>query len=283
MDRKTFKVSSTLGIQYTVRGTAGLSGDLYRPVGGGPHPAIVSIHGGGWDQGSRATHGEWGMYLARAGFALFATDRRHFPAEEPAFPGVIHDLRAAVRYVRSHAVSLNIDPERIAVMGDSSGGYIAALTGLLGDAPLAQDPQPGAPAVSCEIKSIIAFYGVFDLIAEWNFEQLARPLDRTAEKLIGVPLVDDRRRYFDASPVAYATRDRSHISFFLAWGTGDDVVSERLHSSAFANVLSQANFNVQTLILPDAQHYWATAPMLEEGSRSGFVAPRLLRFLERHL
>jgi acetyl esterase/lipase len=283
MDRKSYEIDVTSAIRYTDDGETALRGDFYRPADRGPHPVVVAVHGGGWDQGSRSSYRGWGTYLAERGFALFATDRRHFKPNEPAFPGVIDDVQAAVRYVRSHAAELDIDPQRIAMMGDSSGGYIAALAGLVGDMAMGQRVAGGSQATSCAVKAVIAVYGVFDLAAEWNFEQVARPFDRVTEKLLGVPLVDDRKRYFDASPVAYVTRNRNHIAFFLAWGTADDVVSEELHSRPFAQMLGQANFAVHTMILPHAQHYWASDPLHGEPGPASLLAPRLVRFLEQCL
>jgi acetyl esterase/lipase len=283
MDRKSYEIDVTSAIRYTDEGETALRGDFYRPVDRGPHPVVVAVHGGGWDQGSRSSYRDWGTYLAERGFALFATDRRHFKPNEPAFPGVIDDVQAAVRYVRSHAAELHIDPQRIAMMGDSSGGYIAALAGLVGDMAMGQRAAGGSQATSCAVKAVIAVYGVFDLAAEWNFEQVARPFDRVTEKLLGVPLVDDRKRYFDASPVAYVTRNRNHVAFFLAWGTADDVVSEELHSRPFAQMLGQANFAVDTMILPHAQHYWAADPLHGEPGPASLLAPRLVRFLEQCL
>jgi acetyl esterase/lipase len=283
MNEKSGEIEMTRAIPYASDRETALLGDLYRPLDRGPHPVIVAVHGGGWDQGSRDCYREWGIYLAERGFALFATDRRHFKPDEPAFPGVIEDLQAAVRYVRTHAAELNVDPQRIALMGESSGGYIAALTGLLGDIPMGGKAGSAVPAASCGVKAVIAFYGVYDLAAEWNFEQQARPFDRVTEKLLGAPLVDDRKRYFEASPVAYVTRDRNHLAFFLAWGTADDVVSEELHSRPFAQMLGQANFVLHTAILPYAQHYWATEPLQGEASHASLMAPRLVRFLGQYL
>jgi acetyl esterase/lipase len=281
---KSHDVIFTSGIEYGTHGAAALFGDLYVPDAPGPHPALICAHGGGWDQGSRASYAEWGQYLARRGYVVFAADRRRFPANQAAYPGVINDLQAAIRYMRWNAARLGIDPERIALMGDSSGGYVAALTGLVGDDDFARDHEDGPYAsASCAVKAVIAVYGVFDLAAEWAFEQVARPFDRVAEKLIGVPLIDDRVRYFRASPVAYATRDRNKVAFLLSWGTNDEVVSEKLHSRPFAALLGQANFDVQTVIVPHAQHYWVSDPISDERSHSGFLAPRLLRFLEQHL
>src|SRR5271154_5679152 len=131
---KTFGVKFTEGLQYGIHRQTKLVGDLYVPDAPGPHPAIICAHGGGWDNGSRVAYSEWGSYLAERGYALFTADRRHFRADEPAYPGAINDLQAAVRYVRYNAPEYLIDPKRIALMGDSSGGYVAALAGLVGDA-----------------------------------------------------------------------------------------------------------------------------------------------------
>jgi acetyl esterase/lipase len=277
---KSYAVVLRSGLVYAAHRGTTLSGDLYSPDAPGPHPAVIAVPGGGWDQGSRASYVHWGRYLAARGIVLFAIDRRRFAAGDVAFPGVINDLQAAVRYVRCRAAELSVDSERIALMGDSSGGYIAALAGLVGDAEFPADHTADAEsATSCAVSAVIAVYGVFDLAAEWTFEQVARPADRVSEKLLGVPLIDDRLRYFEASPMAYATRDRNQLAFLVAWGSEDDVVSETLHSRPFARALAQANFNVQTVIVPHAQHYWMSDPIDEERSHSGFLAPRIIRFL----
>jgi acetyl esterase/lipase len=261
-----------------------LVGDLYVPDAPGPHALVVSVHGGGWERGSRASYRNWGHYLAAHGYALFATDRRRFASHEVAYPGVVNDLQAAVRFARGEAKRLDVDPARIALMGGSSGGYLAALAGLLGDAefPRDHDDDPHG-SLSCAVKAVIAVYGVYDLLAEWNFEQVVRPADRVTEKLFGIPLIDDRKLYFEASPIAYATRSRNNVAFLLAWGTDDDVVDEKLHSEPFARALAQANFNLRTVILPHAQHYWLSDPIDQERSHSGFLAPRLLQFLGQNL
>jgi acetyl esterase/lipase len=283
MNGKGSGISITEGLGYAGKADTALLGDLYRPAGRGPHPIVVAVHGGGWDQGTRSCYRHWGSYLAGNGFALFAVDRRHFEADEAVFPRVIEDLQAAVRHLRSQALELDLDPQRVALMGDSSGGYLAALAGLAGDTPLWQRTPGQSPVTSAAVKAVVAFYGVFDLAAEWNFEQVARPFDRVTERLLGLPLIDDRKRYFEASPVAYATRDRNRLAFFLAWGTADEVVSEELHSRPFARMLAQANFNVHTLIVPYAQHYWATDPLDAETGPARLAAPRLLKFLEDNL
>jgi hypothetical protein len=70
--------------------------------------------------------------------------------------------------------------------------------------------------------------------------------------------------------------------FLLAWGTEDDIADPG-QSKAFLTALKQARFFVRTVVVPSAPHFWMTDPIEEPGSFTGFLAPRLLRFLAQRL
>ena len=91
--------------------------------------------------------------------------------------------------------------------------------------------------------------------------------------------MQDRRRYFDASPLSYATIANNATAAFLNWGTEDDVVDHRTQSEPFLLALKQAGFQARPCILHGAPHYWLSDPIEEPGSYAGFLAPRLLRFM----
>src|ERR1700722_3249377 len=142
------------GITFATHGGTALPGDLYTPDGPGPFPAMVVVHGGGWQQGTRNSYQGWGNLLAGAGIALFAVDYRLCKKEQKTYPEAVHDVRAAVQYLRGSAADLKIDPKRIGLWGDSAGAQLAALVALAGDAPLFAEGTRGDPfgGVSTKVK-----------------------------------------------------------------------------------------------------------------------------------
>jgi len=260
-------------------GTA-LLGDLYLPAGATNAPVVAGVHGGGWHLGDAAMHAHWGRYLAGRGIAFFALNYRLAAEDRKAYPEAVHDVRAAVQYLRASARSLKLDPDRIGLFGDSAGAHLAALVALAGDKP----PFAGAgERISTRVKAVVGVYGVYDLAAQWQHDIADRPYDRISERFLGVPLVDDRRLYFEASPMSYVTRDANQTAFLLAWGTEDDVVDRTTQSVAFLRALKQAGIFARSVIVQGAPHYWNAEPLDEPGSRSGFLAPRMLRFLQEKL
>ena len=115
----------------TIPGPAGpLRLRVYRPLGEGALPAIVYFHGGGWVMGSIESHNALCHGLAsRSGCVVAAVDYRLAP-EDP-FPAGLDDCVAAVAWVVANAGELGVDPERVAVGGDSSGGNLAAAACLV--------------------------------------------------------------------------------------------------------------------------------------------------------
>jgi acetyl esterase/lipase len=262
-----------------------LQGDLYLPAGPGPHPVIINVHGGYWRRGSRDTFQYWGPYLAQRGYAGFTISYRLTKPGKKTYPEVVHDIRAAVQFMRGSAKDFRLDPERIVLWGNSAGAHLAALVALAGDSPLFAGAYPQDPhaALSTRVKVLIGTYGIYDLLTQWRHSQLGNPGDNLVESFLGVSPAKDSRIYFDASPISHATYGNNKTAVFLIWGTEDDVVDYKTQSLEFLQALKQAEFQVRPCVVHGAPHYWLSDPIDEPGSHSGFVAPRLLRFLAERL
>ena len=272
-------------ILFAVHDGVELFGDLYLPEGTDHTPVLVAVHGGGWQIGDRNVYQHWGPYLAARGYALFTIEYRLMKPGEKTWPHAAYDVKAAVQFVRANAAKLGIDPDRIGLIGDSAGAHLSALVGLAGAEALLSTEYRGDPhaGVSCAVKAVIGFYGVYDMQAQWEHDQIYRPRDQITEKFLGSPPAASRKMFFDASPLSYATIDKNSTKFLLMYGREDEIVDAATQSDRFLIALKQAGFFARNIVIPEAGHFWAADPVDEPGSFGARVAPRLVRFLEAAL
>jgi acetyl esterase/lipase len=274
------------GVVYANHDGVELAGDLYLPKGAAkPVPALVAVHGGAWIGGARGAFQYWGPYLAARGIALFAVSYRLAKPNQKTFPHAVQDVLASVQFVRGKAGELNIDPDRIGLLGASAGGHLAALAALGGDAKVFANGYPQDPfaSLSSKVKALVGVYGIYDVLSMWTSYLVDGPHDNNIEKMMGASPMDSRQLYFDASPISYTTFANNKLGVFLVTGTEDDLVPPKLHFEPFLLALKQAGFFVRTCIVPGAPHFWMNDPIDEPTSLTGFLAPRLTRFLAERL
>lgn len=145
MAGETFSLQRDL--EYAVHDGVSLKGHLWKPAGRGPHPVLVTIHGGGWRVGSADNYLQWGPVIAEHGIAMFSICYRlTLPSNKAVWPQAANDVRAAVQYIRGRATELDLDGGRIAMMGDSAGAHLSALIALAGDSPLFAGAYPEDPS-----------------------------------------------------------------------------------------------------------------------------------------
>ncbi len=145
----TASVPKTL--EYSRPGGVPLYMDSEIPKGSGPFPAVIIVHGGAWVRGDRRIDvAPLFEPLTHAGLAWFSIDYR-LTSDFTQFGVAIQDVQNAIRFVRSHAGAYRIDPERIALIGESAGGQLAAMAAL-----------SGSPDTS--VKAVVALYAPMDLV-----------------------------------------------------------------------------------------------------------------------
>jgi len=122
-------------------------------------PMIVFVHGGGWMAGTRHDIPEEMIGFAMRGFIVASIDYRK--ARYAKFPACVHDVKAAMRFLRANALRFRGDPDRIALVGFAAGGHLAMLAGLAG-ADLEGDVGDH-DAVSSVPQAIVSFHGPTNL------------------------------------------------------------------------------------------------------------------------
>jgi acetyl esterase/lipase len=138
----------------------GVRADIIVPLGQGPFPTLIYLHGGGWSIGSPATHGKLARQLcAGAGVVVVNVDYRLAP--EHPFPVPLDDCVTAVRWTRSHIDRYGGDPTRLAIGGDSAGGNLSA-------------------AVINDLRNELTFRGALLIYGAFDLEASIRDYDRWA-------------------------------------------------------------------------------------------------------
>jgi acetyl esterase/lipase len=116
------------GLVVTTRGDRVLRADAHVPVGPGPFPGVLLVHGGAWHGGTRLEMHRPAMRLARHGYTAVSVDYRLAPTAE--FPAPLEDVREALGWMRRRAPELRLDPDRVAAWGYSAGAQLVALLAL---------------------------------------------------------------------------------------------------------------------------------------------------------
>ncbi|MFC7571636.1 alpha/beta hydrolase fold domain-containing protein [Klenkia terrae] len=244
------------GVPYAaLPGARPLELDLYLPSGPGPVPVVVFLHGGGWRLGSRHSAGPQFTgsapfeRLAEAGIAVAALDYRL--SGEAVWPAQLHDAKAAVRWLRSRADELDVDPDRVAAWGESAGGHLAALLGLTGPD---LDGDVGVTGPSSTVCAVVAWYPPTDLATV-----PADPSDATTREaqLLGAAPADVPELAAQASPVTHA--GPAAPPFLLLHGDPDRMVGHR-QSELLHAALTAAGTPVELVTLPGADHMWLGSP-----------------------
>lgn len=122
-------------------------------------PLVVWVHGGAWRAGSKDNVPVTGWL--NHGFAIASVDYRLSP--EARFPAQVHDLKAAVRFLRVHAAEYGLDSDRFIIAGASAGGHLAALTGVTNGVDQLEGSVGDQLESSADVQAIVSFYGASNL------------------------------------------------------------------------------------------------------------------------
>ena len=240
-----------------------------------PLPTILWVVGGAWQQ----TFPSWRMaefsYLAYAGFQVAAIDYRTI--NEATFPAQVEDVKAAVRFLRANAKRYGVDPERIGIMGDSAGGYLAAMIGATGDDPAFETDEWAG--FSSAVQAVVDWYGPIDL---WRMRQDELEKNPTASEedalllrlFAGCPITQENHTFLESmSPERYLSKNTPpHL---ILHGTADDMVSVS-ESERYYDALIQTGAKADLVLLEGAGH-------CDQAFSQPEVQNIILEFFTKHL
>ena len=223
--------------------------DIYLPEGGEKaHTAVILLHGGAWRFGDKSMMSIFGPELVGHGFVVLAPEYRLLG--EAPWPAQLEDVKAAVRWAKANAASLDIDSDKVVVQGFSAGGHLALMA-----AGTPRHPEfscKGDVAISDTVAAVVAFFPPVE------FSVASPPAGVSpASSLLGESATVEEAR--KASPISYVSK--GYPPTFLLHGTADNTVP-CLTSRRMFDALHEKDVMVEMHLYSDHIHEFVRLPSM---------------------
>lgn len=247
-------------------GDIDLTMDMIPMEGKKNSPAVIFIHGGGWEDCTKED--DWGLteFFARIGYVSFSINYRLTPVAP--FPAQIEDCKAAVRHIRANADKYGVDPENIFVCGLSAGGHLASLLGVLSQGEY--EGQGSNLETSSAVKAVLNYVGPNDFSYYYTISELNNIRDNNFRQLFERTSQGIEYWITEASPITHV----SSVSApqLVMYGTVDELVPYK-QGYAFEEKMKENNVYCEFYI--------------EEGSGHGLnndnIYPIMEKFLKKYV
>jgi len=256
------------GLEYTNPDDQHLKLNLARPKGfSGKAPAVLCIHGGGFRAGKRERWNALCKQLAERGYVAITVTYRLAPKYK--YPAAVHDVKAAVRWLRANAAKYNIDVERIGVVGDSAGGHLVQFLGVTGGVARFEG-DGGNAKFSSSVKCVVNYYGPSDFTKSYGKSVDAA---KVLPLWFGGDLSTHRKMHIEASPLYWVTPAAAPT--LLLHGSEDPYVN---HEQAvwIRDRMKAAEVEVELVSLQGAGHGF-------RGEHAKKAESAMFDFFKRHL
>lgn len=229
--------------------------DVFRPANTKKYPALIMVHGGGWRSGNKSMQTAIAQRIAQKGFVVVPVEYRL--SDEAKYPAAIHDIKAAIRWVKDYANIYNIDTTKIAIEGESAGGQLATLVAMTNNVALFEGDKSGSNS-SSTVHAAIDVDGVVDFLAP-NSLNMPRKRESADVFWLGgyfeeIPLV-----WKEASPIFWVNKN-SVPTLFIASGV------PRFHAGRdeMIDLLNQHGIYSESHTIANSPHsFWLFDPWFD--------------------
>ncbi|MDE5905673.1 glycosyl hydrolase family 28 protein [Duncaniella sp.] len=199
----------------TPYGRRDLHVDIFRPDDEKVYPALLMIHGGGWNSGDKSLQVPMAQQIAKSGYVTIPVEYRLIP--EAVYPAGLHDVKTAIRWVRAHAAEYGIDPDRIAVSGCSAGAQLATLAGVTNGSKR-HEGKGQWRKTSSDVQAVISMDGIATFVSESNIADAEERLQKKGElpvnaKWLGGLYKDSPENWKEASALLWITPKSAPVCF----------------------------------------------------------------------
>jgi acetyl esterase/lipase len=234
--------TSQLNVVYTKVGEWEGKMDLYLPKSDKPTPVAINIHGGGWNKGVKESQTGFSTFF-KNGMAVANVEYRL--SGQATAPAAVQDVRCALVYLVKNAKSLNIDLNKIVVMGSSAGGHLALMAGMLGNDHRFDGACKGVEGI--KVAAIIDKYGITDV---WDWAYGPNKRSKSAVQWLGAK-ANDLAFAQSVSPLTYVGKQTPPV--FIVHGDADPTVPYQ-QSVALQKKLEAAGVVHQFMTVPGGLH-----------------------------
>lgn len=220
-------------------------------------PAVIVIHGGGWQFGNYLRTNNWPELLREAGYQVISLEYRLAAPDKPTWDKAPVDIKDAVAHIKTYAPRLGIQSDRIALLGQSAGGHLALLEAN----------------TSVNVQAVVGLYAPTDLKSDY---ELSIDKDSELSFLGGTPSEQPER--YKAVSVPLSVNSRSPATLLIQ-GTNDDMV-DKTSGKRLSRLLDHHKISNQLILLPYTGHSFDNQV---GGFATQIAEQATLKFLKKHL
>jgi len=253
---------------YAKVGDKTLALDLHLPSSVSHPPLVVFAHGGAWTTGNKS---QYPAFLVDRGFAVASLDFRS--STDARFPADVFDIKAGIRFLRAKAAQYGYRADRIAIVGASSGGHLAALVGVTNGEASLEGAEGDYTRESSSVQAIVSYFGASDLttILAQSTPKGLEVRDPALRRLLGAPPDEVPELARLASPIFHV--DSKDPPILLLHGDQDSQMPlNQVYEMQWA--YEQAGLKAHALILHGVDH-------VAEPFFKGEPVERVVAFLKR--